>query len=68
MVATRGGEGEENIRAGIVVNSAGPYVADVARMLGETLPVQNVFHQKIAFADNLGAIDRTMPFSIDLDG
>ena len=52
----------------ILVNAAGPYVADIAQMLGEALPVENVFHQKIAFADNLGAIDRRMPFSIDLDG
>jgi glycine/D-amino acid oxidase-like deaminating enzyme len=64
----RGEEGEQTLRAGILVNAAGPYVADIARMLGEELPVENVFHQKIAFADNLGAIDRRMPFSIDLDG
>ncbi len=64
----RGDEGEQALHAGILVNAAGPYVADIARMLGEELPVENVFHQKIAFADNLGAIDRRMPFSIDLDG
>lgn len=61
-------QSEQTIDAGIVVNAAGPYVAEIALMLGEPLPVQNVFHQKIAFADNLGAIDRRMPFSIDLDG
>ena len=65
---TRGREGEQTIHAEILVNAAGPYVADIARMLGEELPVENVFHQKIAFADQLGAIDRRMPFSIDLDG
>ena len=65
---TRGQEGEQTIDAEILVNAAGPYVADIARMLGEELPVENVFHQKIAFADHLGAIDRRMPFSIDLDG
>ena len=36
-------------------------------MLGETLPVTNLFQQKIAFEDRLGAIRRDMPFSIDLD-
>ncbi|MBA2401103.1 MAG: FAD-binding oxidoreductase [Bradyrhizobium sp.] len=64
----RGEDGEQTLHAGILVNAAGPYVAEIARMLGEELPVENVFHQKIAFADNLGAIDRRMPFSIDLDG
>ncbi|SDH46567.1 Glycine/D-amino acid oxidase [Bradyrhizobium sp. Rc2d] len=68
VLTTRGHSGEEKVRAGIIVNAAGPYVADIARMLGETLPVETIFHQKIAFADNLGAIDRRMPFSIDLDG
>ena len=63
-----GRDGEKTLRAATVVNAAGPYVAEVASMLGESLPVENVFHQKIAFADNLGAIDRRMPFSIDLDG
>jgi hypothetical protein len=36
-------------------------------MLGEDLPVDNVFQQKVAFEDRLGAIPRDMPFSIDLD-
>ena len=61
-------DGEHKVRAGLLVNAAGPYLADVAQMLGETLPVENVFQQKIAFADTLGAIERKMPFSIDLDG
>jgi glycine/D-amino acid oxidase-like deaminating enzyme len=63
-----GRDGGQTLHAEVVVNAAGPSVADIAAMLGETLPVENVFHQKIAFADNLGAIDRRMPFSIDLDG
>jgi glycine/D-amino acid oxidase-like deaminating enzyme len=37
-------------------------------MLGEALPVATVLQQKIAFPDRLGAIPRTMPFAIDLDG
>jgi glycine/D-amino acid oxidase-like deaminating enzyme len=65
---TRGQEGERTLHAEILVNAAGPYIAEIARMLGELLPVENVLHQKIAFADNLGVIDRRMPFSIDLDG
>ena len=63
-----GRESTDVLRTDIVVNAAGPFVADIAAMLGESLPVSNVFHQKIAFSDAEGAIDRRMPFSIDLDG
>ena len=38
------------------------------RDAGEELPIVNVFQQKIALADPEGAIDRKMPFAIDLDG
>ncbi|MBL8590075.1 MAG: FAD-binding oxidoreductase [Methylobacteriaceae bacterium] len=51
-----------------IVNAAGPHLARVGAMLGESLPVSCVYQQKIAFEDRLGAIPRTMPFSIDLDG
>ena len=50
-----------------VVNAAGPHANHIASMLGEVLPVTNVFQQKVAFEDRLGAIPRNMPFSIDLD-
>lgn len=56
------------LRADIVVNAAGPHVVDIPAMLGGCLPLSNVFHQKIAFADAEVVIDRRMPFSIDLDG
>ena len=36
-------------------------------MLGEELPIRNVFQQKIAFEDRAKAIPRDMPFAIDLD-
>ncbi len=55
------------VAAGAIVNAAGPFVNRIAAMLGEDLPVHNVFQQKVAFEDRLGAIDRDMPFSIDLD-
>ncbi len=61
-------DGRQTIRADVVVNAAGPFIDDVAGMLGHELPVRNVFQQKIAFEDVLGAIPRDMPFSIDLDG
>jgi len=56
------------LRAEVLVNAAGPFVAAVGEMLGETLPVATVLQQKIAFEDRDGAIPRPMPFSIDLDG
>ena len=61
-------DGNFVLRADKVVNAAGPFFADIARMLGEDLPVTCVFQQKIAFEDREQAIPRTMPFTIDLDG
>jgi glycine/D-amino acid oxidase-like deaminating enzyme len=58
----------QTIKADIIVNSAGPFAADIAAMHGETLPMHNVLQQKIAFVDRAGAVDRKMPFAIDLDG
>lgn len=63
-----GDDGTFQVSAGRIVNAAGPYLADIARMLGEELPVSCVYQQKIAFEDREGAIPRTMPFTIDLDG
>ena len=37
-------------------------------MVGEKLPLSCVYQQKIAFEDREGAIPRTLPFTIDLDG
>ena len=56
-----------HLKADVLVNAAGPFVADVAGILGVTLPVQNVYQQKIAFEDSKGAVPRTQPFTIDLD-
>jgi len=58
---------ELTVEAEQVVNAAGPFANHIAGMLGETLPVTNQFQQKVAFEDRLGAIQRDMPFSIDLD-
>ncbi len=56
------------VRADRVVNAAGPFFADVARLLGEDLPVRCVYQQKISFEDHEGAVPRNLPFTIDLDG
>lgn len=66
-LAIEGEAGRATVVAGMVVNAAGPHVGAVAAMVGESLPVENVFQQKIAFEDSLKAISRQMPFSIDLD-
>jgi glycine/D-amino acid oxidase-like deaminating enzyme len=50
-----------------IINAAGPFVADIADMLGIDLPVSNQLQQKIAFPDTQNVIPRTQPFSIDLD-
>lgn len=55
------------ITSKILINAAGPYVSKIGTMLGEELPVKNIYQQKIAFDDTLKAIPRDMPFSIDLD-
>lgn len=60
-------QGRLVLRAERIVNAAGPYVRDIARMLGEDLPVQCVYQQKVSFEDRAGAISRHMPFTIDLD-
>lgn len=57
----------ESISANKIINTAGPFVTDIANMLGVELPVFNQLQQKIAFPDTLKAIPRTQPFSIDLD-
>lgn len=60
-------QGTATLKADRIVNAAGPYLRDIGRMLGDEPPVHNVYQQKISFEDRLGAIPRTLPFTIDLD-
>ena len=60
-------DGRRTVRAEVVINAAGPFVRHIGEMLGAELPVKNVYQQKLAFDDKLGAIPRDMAFSIDLD-
>ena len=55
------------MRAARIVNAAGPFAGEVARMVGVDLPVHNVLQQKMAFPDTAGTIPRNMPFAIDMD-
>jgi glycine/D-amino acid oxidase-like deaminating enzyme len=50
-----------------VVNAAGPFVGEIAGMLGESLPITNILQQKVAFEDIQQAVPRDLPFCIDID-
>ena len=67
-LALRQEDGDATLYADRVVNAAGPFFTHIAAMLGEALPVQCVYQQKIAFEDREQAIPRSLPFTIDLDG
>jgi len=60
-------DSDVTIMADQVINAAGPFINDIANMLGTSLPVKNTLQQKIAFEDSKAVIPRNMPFSIDLD-
>ena len=62
-----GRHGAMRLQADRIVNAAGPFVRDIAALLGEELPVECVYQQKIAFPDIAHAVPRDMPFSIDVD-
>jgi len=55
------------VKAERVVNVAGPFIKEIAKMLSVELPVHNTLQQKIAFQDTACAIPRELPFAIDLD-
>jgi glycine/D-amino acid oxidase-like deaminating enzyme len=58
---------QKRIESRIFVNAAGPYINHIATLLGESLPVYNVLHQKMVFQDIHGIVPRNAPFSIYLD-
>ena len=60
--------GARHVKAMQIVNAAGPFIRDIGAMLGEEIPVECIFQQKISFQDREGAIPRNLPFTIDLDG
>ena len=49
---------EQRIDASVVINAAGPFAADVARLANVSLPLFSELHLKVAFEDTLGVIDR----------
>ena len=62
-----GGAEPLTVNSGILVNAAGPFSQHVSQMLDVTLPIENTLQQKIAFADREAAVQRQLPFTIDLD-
>lgn len=66
-VEVSGASGTEVMSADRIINAAGPFAGDIARMVDVDLPIHNIFQQKIAFEDRDAAIPRTLPFSVDLD-
>lgn len=46
------------------INAAGPYIQEVASMVGVELPVFNELHGKISFKDSQEIIPRTVPLMI----
>ncbi len=63
-VNIRNTTGEAVIETNTFVVAAGPYIKNVAAMLGVDLPVFNELHAKIAFKDHLGIVPRDMPMTI----
>ena len=59
--------GRRHITADVIVNAAGPFAKTVAAMIDVDLPIDNIYHQKIAFNDQQSVIPRQLPFSCDLD-
>lgn len=60
-------QGIHRIETRRFVNAAGPFANHIAQMLGQALPITNIFQQKIAFQDPLRVIPRNAPFTIFMD-
>ncbi len=59
--------GEETVATGCLVNAAGPFLREVARMLDVELPVFCELHCKVMFPDVEGVIPRDAPLIIGAD-
>ncbi len=63
-VQFQGAEGDNQVSTNTFVIAAGPYIRDVAAMLGIDLPVLNELHAKIAFRNHLSIVPRDVPMII----
>ena len=57
-------DGDNQVSTDTFVIAAGPYIRDVAAILGIEVPVLNELHAKIAFRDRLGVVPRDVPMMI----
>ncbi|MGH7354236.1 MAG: NAD(P)/FAD-dependent oxidoreductase [Candidatus Rokuibacteriota bacterium] len=60
-------DGARTVATPRFVDAAGPFVKDVARLLGVELPVFCERHAKVALNDTLGAMPRGAPMTIWID-
>jgi glycine/D-amino acid oxidase-like deaminating enzyme len=63
-VRIAGPSGETSLATGAFVDAAGPFVGEVARLIGVDLPVVSERHLKVAFEDRLGMVPRDAPLLI----
>lgn len=57
----------ERIRTDLLVDAAGPFAGEVARLAGVELPLACELHGKVFFDDHLGVVPRDLPLSIWCD-
>jgi glycine/D-amino acid oxidase-like deaminating enzyme len=55
------GSEADRVLTGRFVDAAGPFVGEVARLVGVELPVFNELHGKVSFVDHLGLLPRELP-------
>ncbi len=67
-VAVRTADGPISISSDVIVDAAGPFAGNVARLAGISLPLETVLRQKVVVHDIAGVIPRDAPFTITLDG
>ena len=60
-------DGARTVATPRFVDAAGPFVKDVARLVGVELPVFCERHAKVALNDTLGAMPRSAPMTIWID-
>lgn len=56
--------GETTIQTSTFVNAAGPFIQQVADMMGVDLPIYNELHAKVSFNDHLGILPRDIGLTI----
>lgn len=66
-VRVRSGDGVQHIHTPLLIDAAGPYVAEVARLAGVDVPVVCERHAKLSFDDRAGVVPRDAPLSIWCD-